>query len=848
MGAALQTLGLAEVASEVACCAGSAAFSLLCKNKVAGIRSRLYFTVFLLLGTILCLVMLAPNMRTNLDKIPLLCTKLASKRVCDNVVGYGAVYRVSFAMATFFLLFSLLTYNVHSKKQFRARIHNGFWYIKLSLLVLIIGVAFYLPNLGFLTKVWMYVGLTGGFMFILIQIILVVDFGHSWSVSWAEKMDTLDTKCWYFSLAFSTAFVYSLSVTAAVMFYLFFTNPDDISQCQANTFYISFNVGHCALATIISVLPRVQEETTGAGLLQSSVITIYTMYLTWNTLSSQPDAKCNPLGEVLLEYDKISGVNGQAIFGALLMLALLAFACTVRASTSQLGKLGLYICCLVYIWTLVAPLIRSTWGHYLGLETEPVRLPSARRASAAQLRDDFKKARKILRKAENTAARAKVTQQVEKESKVRKRNLQEASKTPSKNHNDENVGASNSESRATTVEQNRSESFDRLPKVTDKSRDKDVDKLERRKDSHLASTSSTAEPSSSSPAITTVNRGGSCLPDRTSESEEHAKPLEPPPPVKIQIDHPFEKIRQDSIFINRVKEPEVSKDILRLQERILRFQAKIVKIQHKILSIQETGEVTIPRTDTKPASNQATFCLCGVCGKIKRATVTRVNYTMFLLLVTVLCFLLSFPRARKKINAIPHLCDELVSAQTCDNLAGHTGVYRVCFATAIFYFVASCVVAGVKNVGEFRSKIHNGFWYIKFLVLIALIVCSLMIPQSQLFNLVWMYFGLTGGFLFILIQLVLLVDLAHYLSETWVEKMEKASSPSISRCWYLFFLSSTGALFIISAVAMIFFYKFFVASAECRTNLFFVTFSLCQSIVAAFVSVLPKVQEAQSGT
>lgn len=691
MGAALQTLGLAEVASEVACCAGSAAFSLLCKNKVAGIRSRLYFTVFLLLGTILCLVMLAPNMRTNLDKIPLLCTKLASKRVCDNLVGYGAVYRVSFAMATFFLLFSLLTYNVHSKKQFRARIHNGFWYIKLSLLVLIIGVAFYLPNLGFLTKVWMYVGLTGGFMFILIQIILVVDFGHSWSVSWAEKMDTLDTKCWYFSLAFSTAFVYSLSVTAAVMFYLFFTNPDDISQCQANTFYISFNVGHCALATIISVLPRVQEETTGAGLLQSSVITIYTMYLTWNTLSSQPDAKCNPLGEVLLEYDKISGVNGQAIFGALLMLALLAFACSVRASTSQLGKLGLslsdspeylrksaetnakhrkedkallekggkeeeenecediaysysffhfvlflaslhvmmvmtnwhspdenldfkkmiknwaavwvqmassYICCLVYIWTLVAPLIRSTWGHYLGLETEPVRLPSARRASAAQLRDDFKKARKILRKAEVTAARAKVTQQVEKESKVRKRNLQEASKTPSKNHNDENVGTSNSESCATTVEQNRSESFDRLPKVTDKPRDKDVDKFERRKDSHHASTSSTAEPSSSSPAIATVNRRGSCLPDRTFESEEHAKPLEPPPPVKIQIDHPFEKITQDSIFSNRVKEPEVSKDILRLQERILRFQAKIVKIQHKILSIQETGEVTIPRTDT----------------------------------------------------------------------------------------------------------------------------------------------------------------------------------------------------------------------------------------------------------
>lgn len=687
MGAALQTLGLAEVASEVACCAGSAACSLFCKKKVGGIRSRLYFTVFLLLGTILCLVMLSPNMRTYLDKIPFLCTKLASKQVCDNLVGYGAVYRVSIAMSAFFLLFSLLTYNVHSKKQFRARIHNGFWYVKLSLLVLVMGVVFYLPSTELVSKIWMYIGLTGGFMFILIQIILVIDFGHSWSVSWAEKMDTLDTKCWYFSLAFSTALVYSFSVTAAVMFYLFFTNPDDISQCKANTFYISFNVGHCALATIISVLPRIQEETTGAGLLQSSVITIYTMYLTWNTLSSQPDSKCNPLGAVILEYDKVSGVNGQAIFGALLLFALLAFACTVRASTSQLGKLGLslsdnpeylrksaeinakrrkqdkvsnedgkdaeeqesedvaysysffhfvlflaslhvmmvmtnwhspdenvdfkkmiknwaavwvqmassYICCLVYIWTLVAPLIRRTWGHYLGLDFEPVRQPSARRASAARLRDDFMKAKERLKTSEAKVDRTKDKRQLEQNRQARKRRLQEVTKNNQTDQTDEKavVGdASKVESSTKTVHKNSTET----PSSSDKSHDSSASErtLEKRRDKHKATPTSSAD-SSLSRDSTINNRKGSCSSDKTSE--EQIKLPNPSLPVRIQIDHPFEKITQESVFNNSVKEPEISKDILRLQERILRFQAKIVKIQHKILSIQETGEVTIPRTD-----------------------------------------------------------------------------------------------------------------------------------------------------------------------------------------------------------------------------------------------------------
>ena len=688
MGAALQTLGFAEVASEIACCAGSAAFGLFCKRKIRGIRSRLYFTVFLMLGAILCFIMLTPNMRRYLDKIPYFCTRLAPKEVCDNLVGYGAVYRVSIAMAGFFFIFSVLTYNVHSKKQFRARLHNGFWYIKFSLLVIIMAVVFYLPNKNYFNVIWMYLGLTGGFMFILIQIILVIDFGHSWSVSWAEKMDTLNTRCWYFALAFSTALVYSLSVTAAVIFYLFFTNPDDVSQCKANTFYVSFNVGHCALATVVSVLPRIQEETTGAGLLQSSVITIYTMYLTWNTLSSQPDSKCNPLGAVILEYDKVSGVNGQAVFGSILMFALLAFACTVRASTSQLGKLGLslsdspeylrksakknhqrqskdahalkddndgngekesedvaysysffhfvlflaslhimmvitnwhspeenvdfkkmiknwaavwvqmassYICCLVYIWTLVAPLIRRTWGHYIGMDSEPVRQPTARRASAAKLRDDFRKVTQNLKQSHRTRAG-----QTSEKNNDKRSNVQEIQANPRK---DDNIVVSAEVHRSESVlnrnHQQKVETKNPIDILNKREIDPPVIHVKEITKEHKKGIQTSKEE-------TITNLPGSHETAKNSRrvsvssvttSEEQMKPLDSLQTVSIQIDHPFEKMTQESVFTNHVKEPKVSKEILRLQERILRFQAKIVKIQHKILSIQETGETTTPRTD-----------------------------------------------------------------------------------------------------------------------------------------------------------------------------------------------------------------------------------------------------------
>ena len=39
-----------------------------------------------------------------------------------------------------------------------------------------------------------------------------------------------------------------------------------------------------------------------------------------------------------------------------------------------------------------------------------------------------------------------------------------------------------------------------------------------------------------------------------------------------------------------------------------------------------------------------------------------------------------------------------------------------------------------------------------------------------------MYFGMIGGFLFILIQLVLIIDFAHSWAEAWVGNYEESES------------------------------------------------------------------------
>lgn len=45
---------------------------------------------------------------------------------CDLFVGYRAVYRISFAMAVFFFLMSLLMIAVKTSNDPRAAVHNGY--------------------------------------------------------------------------------------------------------------------------------------------------------------------------------------------------------------------------------------------------------------------------------------------------------------------------------------------------------------------------------------------------------------------------------------------------------------------------------------------------------------------------------------------------------------------------------------------------------------------------------------------------------------------------------------------------------------------------------------------------
>lgn len=248
------------------------------------------------------------------------------------------------------MLMALIMIRVRSSNDPRAGIQNGFWGIKYLIIIASMVGAFFIPNgefgnvtsyyhinweldnvkkkrwnwptlniskFEFSEDVWMYFGIIGAFLFILIQLVLIIDFAHSWAEAWVGNYEEDDNRGWLGALLGVTgeffgpkalilivwmlpqisqridfvssllAVLYGICIAAVVLFYIYFTG-DYTGQCPVHEFFISFNLILCVGISITSILPVVQEHMPKSGLLQSGVISLYIIYLTWSAMGNSP--------------------------------------------------------------------------------------------------------------------------------------------------------------------------------------------------------------------------------------------------------------------------------------------------------------------------------------------------------------------------------------------------------------------------------------------------------------------------------------------------------------------------------------------------------------------------------
>lgn len=283
----------------------------------------------LLVSTLASWVMLSDSVQNKLQNAPF-CSSID---ICKNAVGYMAVYRILFATTMFFITMAILMIGVKSSKDARASIQNGFWGPKYLILIAAVVGAFFIPQDSSFSSVWMFFGMLGGFFFILIQLILIVDFAHTWAESWVERLEETESKWYYYGLIFFTLLNYLVSFVAIILLFVYYTDGPD---CGWQKFFISSNLILCTILSILSVLPLIQERQPRSGLLQSSLLTGYVIYLTWSALSST-SSSCKPGS---LESDKPS-TNSEALVGLLLWFVCVIYSSIRNSSNSQVSRLTL---------------------------------------------------------------------------------------------------------------------------------------------------------------------------------------------------------------------------------------------------------------------------------------------------------------------------------------------------------------------------------------------------------------------------------------------------------------------------------------------------------------------------
>ena len=250
---------------------------------------RVMYAILLLLTTIVCCIMLAPGLEDSLQSVPF-CKSHKSglnsvsdeldkisnalgagdlgqesgiagdsfKIDCGEAVGYRAVYRLCLILTLFFFTMSIMMIGVKSSSDPRAGIQNGFWGIKYLIIIASMIASFWIPN-GTFGTVWMWFGLIGGFLFILIQLVMIIDFAHSWAETWVDNYEETDSRGWMAALLSCTGLMYSGAISGLVLMFVYYTGTY-VGECKIHEFFISFNMIICVGLTIVSVLPKVQEH------------------------------------------------------------------------------------------------------------------------------------------------------------------------------------------------------------------------------------------------------------------------------------------------------------------------------------------------------------------------------------------------------------------------------------------------------------------------------------------------------------------------------------------------------------------------------------------------------------
>ncbi|GER44043.1 serinc-domain containing serine and sphingolipidbiosynthesis protein [Striga asiatica] len=157
-------------------------------------------------------------------------------------------------------------------------------------------------------------------------------------------------------------------------------------------------------------------------------------------------------------------------------------------------------------------------------------------------------------------------------------------------------------------------------------------------------------------------------------------------------------------------------------------------------------------------------------------------------------------------------------------------VLRVSLGNFLFFTLLAIFMIGVKNQKDPRDGVHHGGWMMKVICWCILVILMFFVPNGII-----SFYETTSKFgsgLFLLVQVVLLLDFVHGWNDKWVGYDEQYMALLVvSLVCYVATFSFSGLLF----------YLFTPSGHDCGLNTFFIVMTLILVFVFAVATLHPSV-------
>jgi len=230
-----------------------------------------------------------------------------------SCLGASVIYRMSFVLALMHI-FILLACTCRS--EFSQNVNEKVWALKILFIIGLFIATLWIPNSFF--QVYSIIAMVFSVLFLLFQIVMVIDLCYLWNEAWIEAYDRGE-KCYANVLIGFTVVIYGGFLTLTVYEYIWF------SGCGYGTAATTITL---LLALVVTILPLTRINPKGS-IFTSSTVSMFACYLTWVGLSNM-SADCNSAWKDKTKATVIYMVTGGII--TLISLIYVTFGSSKKSS------------------------------------------------------------------------------------------------------------------------------------------------------------------------------------------------------------------------------------------------------------------------------------------------------------------------------------------------------------------------------------------------------------------------------------------------------------------------------------------------------------------------------------